>query len=437
MKISRLYVENFRGFKKREFNFSDHVTVLIGDNGTGKTAILDALAVALGSLFLSFNNIGSRYIQTEEVRIANYVMGEIPTPEPKYPVVIECEGMVNGQEISWKRTLNSAKGRTTRQGAKEISEVSKELQEQVSNGQEMLLPVIAHYGPGRLWLQKKEKSVEPVKPGSRMLGYVDCLDPASNEKMLLRWLYTMELASLQAKKTLGVLEAVKQAVLDCLGPDYEMFYDIINAELLIQDTSGHTLPFRLFSDGVRNMLGMVADIAYRGAVLNPHLGRQAVKEMPGVVLIDEIGLHLHPPERSEGSQRRVVDDLRRTFPKIQFITTTHSPFIIQSLQPGELIDLNHLPGAQYSNKSIEDIAESVMGIPVPQRSRRYQRMYEAAKEYYGVLQDAQGASPERVDELKRKLDELVAPFSDNVAYHAFLEMKRNAAGFGDENHETD
>jgi hypothetical protein len=98
--------------------------------------------------------------------------------------------------------------------------------------------------------------------------YVDCLDPASNEKMLLRWLYTMELASLQAKKTLGVLDAVKRAVLDCLGPDYEVFYDIINADLLIQDTSGHTLPFRLLSDGVRNMLGMVADIAYRAAVLS-------------------------------------------------------------------------------------------------------------------------------------------------------------------------
>jgi predicted ATP-binding protein involved in virulence len=180
------------------------------------------------------------------------------------------------------------------------------------------------------------------------------------------------------------------------------------------------------------MLGMVADIAYRAAVLNPYLGGKAAKETAGVVLIDEIGLHLHP-----GWQRRVVDDLRRTFPKIQFITTTHSPFIIQSLQPGELIDLNYLASGEYSNKSIEDIAESVMGIPIPQRSKRYQRMYEAAKEYYRVLQDAQGASPERANELKSKLDELVAPFSDNVAYHAFLEMKRYASFLYDENNETD
>jgi len=82
----------------------------------------------------------------------------------------------------------------------------------------------------------------------------------------------------------------------------------------------------------------------------------------------------------------------------------------------------------YENKSIEDITEYVMGVDIPQRSERYQKMMEAAEEYYRVLQEAQEANPEKIEQLKTKLDELIEPFSDDVAYHAFLRMERKAAG---------
>ena len=71
-----------------------------------------------------------------------------------------------------------------------------------------------------------------------------------------------------------------------------------------------------------------------------------------------------------------------------------------------------------------------MGVPVPQRSQRYQEMYDAAKEYYRVLHQTQGADERVKAELKARLDELSAPFSENVAYHAFLEMERMDAGLG-------
>jgi predicted ATP-binding protein involved in virulence len=174
------------------------------------------------------------------------------------------------------------------------------------------------------------------------------------------------------------------------------------------------------------MLAMVADIAYRAALLNPHLGERAAEQTPGIVLIDELDLHLHPKW-----QRRVVEDLRTTFPQVQFVATTHSPFIIQSLRPGELINLEEPTQSGPPSQSIEDIAEQVMGVEVPQRSERYQKMMEAAEEYYRVLQEARATtSPEQRESLKLRLDELSAPFSDNVAYHAFLRMEREAAGLG-------
>ncbi len=208
----------------------------------------------------------------------------------------------------------------------------------------------------------------------------------------------------------------------CLDGCEHMYFDFARFELIVQ-IRGKVLPFKLLSDGQRSMLAMVADIAYRMAQLNPHLLENVTLETPGVVLIDELNLHLHPKW-----QRTIVDNLRKTFPKVQFIATSHSPFIIQSLRPGELIDLNEVEGAaQFQNQSIEDIVEKVQGVELPQHSERLQKMYEAAKNYYSVLEQAENADSAKLEELKTKLDELSMPFSDDVAYHAFLEFKRAAS----------
>jgi predicted ATP-binding protein involved in virulence len=109
-------------------------------------------------------------------------------------------------------------------------------------------------------------------------------------------------------------------------------------------------------------------------------------------------LHLHPRW-----QREVVEKLRTSFPNIQFIATTHSPFIIQSLRPGELITLDPDEFGEYANRSVEDIAEHVMGVEVPQKSERYLEMMKAAEEYYRLLRDA----PDR--RRRRKIDSLNLP----------------------------
>ena len=440
MRIHQLEVRNFRGFEHRTFNLSDQFTVLIGDNGTGKTAILKALSTGVSPLLLVWKSdkVSLRTIDIDEddVRHLRYHKGQIPTLEPQYPLVIYCQGIVNEQPISWVWRLLEIEDKTSGRPKLEISEnienIAKQIEEKVRKGEDVLLPLVAYYGTGRLWLQKKEETVETVKPGSRMLGYMDCLDAASNPKVLLGWFKTMEIASLQRGEAIKVLDAVKAAIANCMEDWQSVTYDILEDELLATSTDGRTLPFRMLSDGVRNMLGMVADIAYRAAVLNPQLESEAAQKTPGIVLIDEIDLHLHP-----NWQRRVVEDLRRTFPAIQFVATTHSPFIVQSLREGELINLDSQPPEEYHDRSIEDIAENVMGVELPQKSERYLAMMKAAEEYYQVLQEAKDASPERMEQLKVKLDELTIPYSDDPAYQAFLKMEREAAGVGSgENNET-
>lgn len=429
MKIHRLEVTNFRGFSQRTFTLSDQFNVLIGENGAGKTAVLDALAIGAGTLFNAIEGIPGRLITQDDARRVTYQKDGIATVEQQRPVRVQCSGPVGDQECTWTWTSTSANSNSA--DTTSLLAIANRFRELVQAGEDVLLPLIAYYGTGRLWRQKHEQ-VQVVPPGSRFLGYIGCLEPSANQKLLLQWFKKMELVQLQQGRPIGTLEAVKTAVVDCMkGAGWKrVWFDINQDDLLAEGEDGSQLPFRMLSDGVRNMLAMVADIAYRAAVLNPHLGERAAEQTPGIVLIDEIDLHLHPKW-----QRRVVDDLRTTFPQVQFVATTHSPFIIQSLRPRELINLEkekEEPSGPPS-QSIEDIAEQVMGVEVPQRSERYQQMMEAAEEYYRVLQEAKATtSPEQREALKRRLDALSEPFSDNVAYHAFLRMEREAAGLGEE-----
>jgi predicted ATP-binding protein involved in virulence len=79
------------------------------------------------------------------------------------------------------------------------------------------------------------------------------------------------------------------------------------------------------------MATMIGELARRAALLNPNLGEEVLEETPGVVLIDELDLHLHPKW-----QRRIIHDLKRTFPQVQFIATTHSPQLIGEARPHEV-----------------------------------------------------------------------------------------------------
>ncbi len=115
-------------------------------------------------------------------------------------------------------------------------------------------------------------------------------------------------------------------------------------------------------------------------ILNPYLGKDTLILTPGIVVIDELDLSLHPTW-----QRRIVDILKELFPKVQFICATHSPFIIQSLEPGELITLDSILDEEYSGQSIEDIAEDVMNVKIAQYSEKKVEMYEAAEKYFKAL----------------------------------------------------
>jgi predicted ATP-binding protein involved in virulence len=441
MNIKTLRVQNFKNFEDKTFEFSQGFNLIIGDNGTGKTALLEALSIALGGYLLKLTE-SKRRIQEKEVRFTNSLHGETNIRELHFPCLIGVNSNIFQEALYWHwfflpiqqgvNESNNFNVTTT------IKDLSFNVLQTVVQGKSVILPIISFYSTARLWLENtnrldtKRKSQdslqlglfpeEVINPSSRLDGYKNALDVAISNKSWLRWFMRMELISLQNNKPMKVFEAVKKAVQTCLEGCDLLQFDIQLGEPVAR-IQGKPMPFSLLSDGQRSMLAMVADIAYRMAQLNPHLLENVTLETSGVVLIDELDLHLHPKW-----QRKVVDNLRKAFPKVQFFATTHSPFIIQSVRQGELIDLNEIKdAAQFQNQSIEDIVEKVQGVDLPQLSERKQQMFQAATEYYKVLEKAQVTDALELEQLKSKLDELLMPFSENMAYHAFLEMERLAA----------
>lgn len=421
MRIDRIEIHNFHGFKSFKLDLAPTFNLVIGDNASGKTGLLDALAVGIGGFFLGFADVSGRNIRPDEVHQETRIEAGQPILNPYYPAAVICSGVIDGEHIDWKRTLERKRGKT--KSTPRLRRLSESLYSRIGLGEAGVLPVLAYYGAGRLWVQKKEKSAKPLSPGSPTEGYIDCLDPASNHKLLKEWMFRQELAALQQQRVISQLEAVRNVVTTCIPGCKGFRFDVHSGELRVSLDEGRELPFPLLSDGYRNAIAMVADIAWRATVLNPALEQAAPARTPGIVLIDEIDLHLHPRW-----QRTIVDSLRQTFPLIQFIATTHSPFIIQSLRDGKLIRLSQGDAVDdVSKQSIEDIAETVMDVEIPQRSVRYHRMMAAAEEYYAALQSMNEVSPEDIEALKRRLDELIEPFSDDPAYVAFLRQRRMVA----------
>lgn len=140
------------------------------------------------------------------------------------------------------------------------------------------------------------------------------------------------------------------------------------------------IPLRLLSDGQRSITATVTDIARRALTLNRPVDHLPLNEVPGLILIDEVDLHLHP-----SWQRRVLSDLARTFAGMQFIVTTHSPFILQSsrdMPEAQVVDLNEFADhGPVQQEGIEAITERTLGVPDVHRSPRYAELKRAATEH--------------------------------------------------------
>lgn len=324
---------NFRRFSTLNIDFHPNMTVLVAPNGSGKSTILDAIAVAVSPFVAAFDFGKGRGIAKSDARYRR--QEQVLSSEQMFPV--EITASFNEPVCGIKRSLTGINNKTTIKDASELSTYGDQLMQQVRDLDEVILPVVAYYGTGRLWQEHKNMERKSVLSVSRTMGYEDCLTTASNYKQLQQWFTKATYAELQQQQMADVyqgyslkeqLQSIQVAVETVLQPSsgWRYFhYSLSHEELAMTHPEQGVLPVSLLSDGVRAMVSLVADLAWRCSKLNPQSGACASKETPGLVLIDEVDMFLHP-----AWQQKVLASLRDAFPKIQFIVTTHSPQVVST-----------------------------------------------------------------------------------------------------------
>jgi len=184
--------------------------------------------------------------------------------------------------------------------------------------------------------------------------------------------------------------------------------------------SGGSVRLSQLSDGEQRLFCIFVDIARQLSLANT--GRSFGRG-EAIVLIDEIDVHLHPKW-----QRIIVPTLEELFPQCQFIATTHSPFVIQSLEPGRLISLDNGQEdiGDYSNQSIEDIVEGVQGVTMPQRAHRAEVFSTAVAEYVKIIRNP-SSTKTAVRRAEKKFREAAEPYAPDPGLNALLKLEAMAA----------
>ena len=402
MFLESLVLHNFRCFSSLEVNFKNRLTVLVGNNGAGKSTVLEAAAIAAGTLTSAMDGLTNYGIKKSDAHYKCFDLGSNVDVQPQFPVEITASGKVDGKVISWTRNLNTANSRGGFASAKELTAISYSYQERMRNGdKELKLPVISYYGTGRLWNQHREKKNDIFEKNNRSNGYVDSLDGAANDKLMMKWFQKMTMQQIQRGQAIPEFIAVKMAMEQVFASvtgfsDVNVQFNLDTGDIdIVYFDKNHEhvrIPVSLLSDGYKCTISLIADIAYRMAILNPQLLDKVLTETEGIVLIDEIDLHLHPRW-----QKRILEDLMSVFPRVQFIVSTHAPEVINSAKRESIIVLNNnevLAAADETyGKDANTILREVMEV-----STRPDDIRELFDKFYELVDEQKWSRAETVIE---------------------------------------
>ena len=377
MHFKRTEIQNFKSIEQMSLNFSSGVNLLIGDNGVGKTTVLEALALSVQTYFSRMNDITKKGITQKDVRFTSSLVGDASQHRMYYtPTTIkstvELGGVEYSSEISREDETNATR---TKYAGKELAAAGREL----LNSQTEILPVICYFSTSRVVDTQKAStsSVGKNKLNDRRCGYMDCLNATLDRKALTDWAFKMAMAEYKKGMPIAEYEAFKKAV----GTFMQKMNDLDEIPLveytrdfedITYTENGKTMLVNYLSAGYQSLLWMLMEISFRIALLNPEMSDYSQAE--GIVLIDEIDMHLHPRW-----QWKILDALHSSFPKAQFIAATHSPIIISSFRDAKLLSIGQngveeLSGAYaYSIDDVVAYKQGSSGIP--------QELWQRKKEF--------------------------------------------------------
>ncbi|MEM1322682.1 MAG: AAA family ATPase [Bacteroidota bacterium] len=370
MKIKKLELRNYKRFAgKHIVEFEDTpIAVIFGYNGTGKTSILDAVAIILEVFTSKMIGIEKEIafefedvtINQEEALISGVFQSHY---EAEYSsATISIERNIASPVTFYDKTTDSLLNQLKKRFWQEQNESSPVFIYYRTNrhvvGKGVQDYILTNKGFNRKEAYNNAFGVN-IDYNQILIWYIQQINIQNNE-VVKRQDLTYELPSLKAiTDAINIfLSSLEGCSLGNVTLDSNSYFNN-NLELFLYKDQVK-LAFHQLSAGEKMVIGIVLDIAYRMSIANTHLENPL--ESKGIILIDEIELHLHPKWQSS-----VLGALSATFPNIQFIATTHSPLVINQLKGEQLIlldDQRIVQGKSIHNtygRDINSILEDFMG----------------------------------------------------------------------------
>ena len=413
MKLKRVEIENYRAIEELDLTLDPDLTVFHGVNGHGKTSVLSAIAVGLGSIPRMLPNVsGIDFLKTD-------LRGSLPLL-----VALTTRG-----GIQWyRRRQHGRRNKTYRRDLRKAIEAIVAADSEGAAPHD--LPIVAFYDTDRAVFDTPHRRRGFKTEFPRYEALEGALAPRANFREFFKWFYALENEELREKKArrnwdyqLKELNAVRTAIERMVpgvsDPRIELRPLRFAVSVKPEADKPEELALDQLSGGYRIMLALAADLARRMAQGNPHLDDPLQSE--AIVLIDEVDLHLHP-----AWQQRVLTDLAATFPNAQFIVSTHSPQVLSTVRPERIVNLRREDGRivarQLDAPTYGAEAGAVLSTLMGVRERPAGNEFvEALRRYMELVKDDKGESKEG-RALRHKLEEL-SPH-DYGLDRADIEMRR-------------
>ena len=385
-------IKNFRCYEEKNMEFRRGVNLLIGDNSVGKTSLLHACNLVVNAFFSGYSDENTVWKSVDDNDFREMGVAELPIEiifhpnEQDYPIIQTQSGNnysldpnveLKIEKKSKKNSRNLTTGlKALRDYATVCNHSSHILQEDKSVLQVNVLPVYACFTTEDIHsVRKFDKNKFNKYNHKPSFGYFECYDCRGLFECWIKRLLVLK----EAQRGEEEINSVRNAIIEALGPTgcniiNDMAIQHNERKVYFMFVDGRESESALLSDGYRRLVNIVMDIAFRCALLNKSMfGAQCYKHTHGTVIIDEIDEHLHP-----ALQVRVLKALQDTFPKIQFIISTHAPLVMSSVEPRKdengndinvVYKLEYVDGT-YTHKELDiygmdasTIIETYMGQP--------------------------------------------------------------------------
>lgn len=399
MRVSKISFKGFRGINDQEFELSkNQSTVLIGVNGSGKTSILECLAILLSQFFSLITN---------SKRASKLSFADTDITEGVKETLLTIEAIFEGENISWGIQKERLKSKQIFINEETILKETKafvdfEKYPSIENIMKNV-PFAVFYPTNRNVNQIFSK----IKPNNNLIYeqlkvFENALENSIDFTHFFNWFKKRE--DYENEKRLDEDESFRDSELQAVRNAVENFLpNFSNLRIrrkkdtanLVVSKNGTELILNQLSHGEKTMLAMVGDLARRLAIANPSFNTPL--EGKGIVLIDEIELHLHPKW-----QRSIIPNLEKTFPNCQFIIATHSPQVVSHAVRGSvfLIDNGEIRLIENSyGRDSNWILETIMDAP-----ERPEEIQEKLNRYFVLIAENK---LEEAAKLREKLDQLI------------------------------